>query len=187
MAWPDRLGTDRLVLRRPVAADASALFEEYTQDHEVTRYLTWRPHSSLDDTRAYLARCQAGWNAGTDLTWAITLAGDDRPIGMIGLRARAAMADMGYVLARRYWGRGLMTEAATAIVTLALGNPMVYRVWAVCDVENHASARVMEKAGMTHEGVRRRWIVHPNVSPQPRDVHCYARVRAVRDAPEAVE
>jgi ribosomal-protein-alanine N-acetyltransferase len=177
MLWPERLVTDRLVLRRPVADDAAALFEEYARDAEVTRYLTWRPHARLDDTQAFLARCESGWKAESDLTWALTFPDADRLIGMIGLRPRGHMADIGYVLARPYWGHGLMPEAGRAILDVALGDPAVHRVWAVCDVENRASARVMEKIGMTHEGMLRRWIVHPNISTLPRDVHCYARIR----------
>lgn len=177
MPWPELLETDRLVLRRPTAADAPTILEEYAQDPDVTRFLTWRPHSRIEETKAYLTRCQAGWDAGTELTWALTLSGEDPLIGMIGLRPRTHTADIGYVLARRYWGRGLMPEAATAVVELALGRLAIQRVWAVCDVENHASARVLEKVGMEYEGVLRRWIIHPNVSAEPRDVHCYARLR----------
>jgi len=178
MHWPDRFQTQRLVLRRTTAADAPAIFEGYAQDPEVTRYLVWRPHDTIDDTRAYLAKCDAGWDAGTELTWALTLTGQERLIGMIAARPRNHMVDLGYVLAREYWGRGLMSEAAAAIVDLAFRDPAVHRVWALCDVDNHASARVLEKAGMSHEGVLRRRIIHPNISPDPRDVHCYARIRS---------
>ena len=103
--------------------------------------------------------------------------GEDQVIGMIGLRPRGSKADIGYVLARPHWGRGLMTEAGRAIVDLAFADPAVYRVWAVCDADNAASARVMEKLGMTLEGTLRRWIVHPNVSDAPRDALCYSRIR----------
>jgi [ribosomal protein S5]-alanine N-acetyltransferase len=178
MHWPERFQTERLVLRRPTAGDARAIFEEYAQDAEVSRYLMWRPHSDLDETIAFLARCQIGWDGGNDLSWAITLAGDDRTVGMIGARPRGHMADIRYVLARRLWGQGIVAEAARAVVKTALRDPSVHRVWAVCDVENRASARVLEKVGMTHEGVLRKWIVHPNISPSPRDVHCYARLRS---------
>lgn len=178
MHWPERIETERLVLRRPVATDARAIFEEYAQDPEVSRYVMWRPHANLDETIAFVARCQAGWDAGNDLSWAITLAGDDRAVGMIGARPRGHMVDIGYVLARRLWGRGITAEAARAVVETAFRDPDVHRVWAVCDVENRASARVMEKIGMTHEGVLRKWIVHPNLSRSPRDVLCYARLRS---------
>jgi hypothetical protein len=85
--------------------------------------------------------------------------------------------EFGYVLARPWWGQGLMTEALTEIVHWALRQPSVFRIGAVCDVENTGSARVMAKAGLIQEGRLRRWLVHPNVSDEPRDCFSYARVR----------
>lgn len=55
----------------------------------------------------------------------------------------------------------------------------LWRIWGVCDIDNQASARVLEKVGMQKEGVLRRWISHPNVSSEPRDCLCYSRVRGV--------
>ena len=70
-----------------------------------------------------------------------------------------------------------MTEVVRAVADWALAQPEVHRVWAVCDVDNLASARVLEKAGMECEGRLRRWFLHPNVSAAPRDCWCYARVK----------
>jgi RimJ/RimL family protein N-acetyltransferase len=70
-----------------------------------------------------------------------------------------------------------MTEAVRAVVEQALGLPHIYRVAAICDVENVASARVMEKVGMLREGVLRRAVLHPNISAEPRDAYIYARTR----------
>ena len=70
-----------------------------------------------------------------------------------------------------------MSEAAGAVLREALAQPQVFRVDAVCDVANGASARVLEKIGMQYEGVLRRYIVHPNVSDEPRDVRMYAATR----------
>jgi RimJ/RimL family protein N-acetyltransferase len=53
----------------------------------------------------------------------------------------------------------------------------IYRVWATCDVENLASAHVLEKAGMQKEGILRRYILHPNISPEPRDSYCYSVIK----------
>ena len=177
MNWPVVVETERLVLRHPTGRDAPAIYDGYARDPDVVRYLTWRPHRSIADTFAYLDVLRSGWDAGTDRTWALTMRGEDQVIGMIGLRPRGSKADIGYVLARPHWGRGLMTEAGRAIVDLAFADPAVYRVWAVCDADNAASARVMEKLGMTLEGTLRRWIVHPNVSDAPRDALCYSRIR----------
>ena len=58
-----------------------------------------------------------------------------------------------------------------------MAQPLVFRISAVCDVENVGSARVLEKSGFVREGVLRRWMMHPNVSNEPRDCYSYARVR----------
>lgn len=68
-------------------------------------------------------------------------------MGMIEARMDGHRVELGYVLARAFWGNGYMPEAAEAIVTWALNQPEIYRVWAVCNTENTASARVLEKVG----------------------------------------
>ena len=60
------------------------------------------------------------------------------------------------------WGRGLATEATAAVFDAAREIDDVARFWATCDVDNRASARVLEKLGMREEGVLRRWSERPN-------------------------
>ena len=86
-------------------------------------------------------------------------------------------AQIGYVLARPYWGRGYMPEAARAVVAHGLGALGRYRVDAYVDFENVQSARVLEKAGMLLEGRLRRYTVHPNLHSGPRDVLMFAACR----------
>jgi RimJ/RimL family protein N-acetyltransferase len=90
---------------------------------------------------------------------------------------REHAAEIGYVLTRRYWGRGYVTEAAKAVVDWAGSLDSIFRVWAICDLENIGSARVLEKVGMERDGIVRRWIMHPNVSAEPRDCYMYSKVR----------
>lgn len=175
--YPPLIRTERLVLRRPRLDDAPAVFEEYASDPAVTRYMIWPTHTSVRDAEAFLPLCDAGWSSGQELSWAITVPPGDRVVGMIGLRPLEFKADLGYVLARRLWGHGIMPEAAGAVLRVALQDPRVWRVWAMCDVDNRASARVLEKIGMTYEGTLRRYIIHPNISSEPRDTLVYARVR----------
>ena len=174
MEPPETIETERLRLRLPALEDAEAIFAQYAQDAEVTKYLTWRPSVSVDETRRHLELALAAWKEGKAFHWAITPKKDDRVLGMVGLRVDGSKVELGYVLARAYWGRGYMTEAVRAVVNRALNEGGVYRVWAVCDIENFASARVLEKAGMAREGLLRRWSVHPNISEEPRDCWCYA-------------
>lgn len=177
---PERLETTRLVLRRPVMTDARAMFENYSRDPEVTRYLQFRPHPHIDETRAFLRRCAGVWRRGTAFPWVIVLRDSGELAGGIEIRPEAGAGhriEIGYILARRHWGQGYMTEALRAVSDWALAQPGVHRVWAECDVENVGSARVMEKAGFEREGVLRRWAVFPNRGDVPRDVVRYSRVR----------
>ena len=96
---------------------------------------------------------------------------------MIDLRIEGHRADFGYVLGRDYWGQGYATEALQAVVEYALSQDSIVRVWAVCDVENTASARVMEKAGLKREGILRKYIINPHISDEPRDCYCYSIVK----------
>ncbi len=97
---PESIETPRLVLRRAVPEDASAIFEQYARDPEVTRYLTWRPNESVEQTQDFLRRSADSWERGVAFPWAIVPKGETRPIGMIDLRPQDHRVEIGYVLAR---------------------------------------------------------------------------------------
>ena len=174
---PDKFHTARLVLRPIVLDDAGAIFDAYAQEAAVTRFVIWRPHRSRSDTEAYVAQCIAT-PPNVSRTYVILdrRRGDLR--GAFAVRQAAPhRLDFGYLLARPWWGRGFMTEVLTDIVNWALQQPPIFRIGAVCDVENLASACVMEKAGLVREGLLRWWLMHPNVGDEPRDCLSYAPVR----------
>jgi RimJ/RimL family protein N-acetyltransferase len=168
---------DGFVLRKPEPKDAEAIFRNYTQDPEVTRYLVWTPHRTLQDSAEWIRHCIEAFDAETNLTYVIAEAGTDEAVGMIGAKVTGHQAVVGYVLTKRYWGRGIMTQALTALGDELLSRPAVYRVYALHDVDNPASGRVMEKAGMVYEGLLRRAGIHPNISDEPRDSKLYARTK----------
>ena len=171
---PKSLKTERLRLRKAKLSDAEAIFRQYARDAEVAKYVSWRAHKDIEETREYVRMCLLAWDVGKAFHWVIERREDRELLGMMIARVAGEKWELGYVLARRYWGRGYMTEALKGIITWAIRQRDIYRVWAVCDVDNAASARVMEKAGMQREGVLRRWSVHPNISSEPRDSFCYA-------------
>jgi len=177
MKAPEVLETNRLRLRRSVEADAQAIFGAYAQDPEVTKYLAWRRTGNIDDTRNTLRNATHAWEEGKAFHWVILRKQDDQLLGMVGARVDEHKVELGYVLAQKFWGQGYMTEAVKALVDWALKQDGIYRVWAVCDIENAGSARVMEKAGMKREGILRRWSVHPNRSSEPRDSYCYSKTK----------
>ncbi|WP_421724847.1 GNAT family N-acetyltransferase [Bauldia sp.] len=178
MDFPDRIETPRLALRKLREDDADAIFHGYAADAEVSRLMTWLPHQTLADTKEYLRGALDRWSDGSEYSYAIEWL--DEPsalLGAISLRPRAAAVSFGYVLKRSVWNQGIGSEALTTLVDLSLARPNVFRAEAFCDVDNLASARVMEKAGMRFEGILRRYIVHPGISPEPRDCRMYAKVR----------
>jgi ribosomal-protein-alanine N-acetyltransferase len=175
---PNNFQTARLVLRPIALKDAGAIFNAYAQDAAVTRFVIWRPHRSQRDTEAYVAQCIAAHPDVSRTYVIVTRSGSDDLLGAFTLRQPAShRCDVGYVLARPWWGQGLMTEVLTEVVNWTLRQPSIFRIGALCDVENIGSARVMEKAGLVREGLLRRWLMHPNVSDEPRDCLSYARVR----------
>ena len=177
MRPPEILYTERLTLRMPCLSDAGAIFNAYAQDAEVTRYVLWELHKSVQETEQFLLDCVAAWNGSVRFPWVITLRGGGELVGMIEMRINNFKANVGYVVARGYWQRGIASEALHPLVEWALSQGSIYRVWALCDVENVASARVLEKAGMKVEGRLRRNTVHPNIAREPRDSYCYAIVK----------
>jgi len=183
---PIAIETERLRLRLPTHFDAAAIFD-YARDPEVTRFTNWAAHPSMAVTHAFLDDCAAKIATGEELSWVLTVPPDDTAIGMVSVRVRGHSVDFGYALNRRFWNLGYGTEAARAVVEWALGLESTYRVWATCDVDNPASARVLEKVGLTREGVLRCWEVRPNLSPEPRDAYVYARVRRAASPPLAAD
>lgn len=175
---PRSFETDRLLARLPRASDAALLFSAYTSDPTVSRFMMWTPHQSVTETERFIGDCIAGVKTG--MRFPYVLSAKDKPndpIGMLEARALQHTVDLGYVLAPRYWGQGLMPEAVRGLTEWALSQERFYRVQAFCDVENKASQRTLEKAGFVQEGRHERYVVHPNLSPEPRACYMYGRCR----------
>ena len=171
----DFLETPRLRLRRPRAADAASVFQRYASDPQVTRYLGWPTHKSVDDTDGFLAYCDSEWERWPVGPYLVESGVDGRLLGSTGLGFETPeQAATGYVLARDAWGQGYATEALSAMRDLArsLG---VRRLYALCHPEHRASHHVLEKCGFLREG---RLLAHaefPNLAPGVQaDVFCYA-------------
>lgn len=169
--------TERLLLRRPTEADAPAVFERYGRDADVARYMSWKPHQSIDDTLIFLRRIISDNAAGRSRGYLIFASDAGTLLGSIGGAIEGHRMQFGYLLARDAWKKGFASEAATCFVSAMLATPAITRVQAFCDVDNQASARVLEKAGLKLEGTLHRYLTLSNLGSQPRDVFLYAKVR----------
>src|SRR5215471_6479909 len=142
MMLPETFETARLRLRPVARTDIDPIFVGYAQDAEVTRYLIWRPHRNRGETQAYVEHCLAT-PPTIERTYVLVGRDDNVLRGAFALRQRAPhRLDCGYVLARRWWRQGLISEVLTEVSGWALRQPSVFRIGAMCDVENIGSARV---------------------------------------------
>lgn len=151
--------TERLVLRRYRVDDAEDMYNNWTSDPEVTRFLSWPTHTSLDFTKDLLEKWVTYYDEGRTYNWGITQKGEDHVIGNIAVverDERTCSYEIGYVLSKRYWGRGIMPEALKAVIRyLFEGESDLMRVYATHDLRNAKSGRVMQKAGMHFDGILR--------------------------------
>ena len=186
MKAPETIRTERLLLRKPVSGDADDIFERYASDAEVTRYLAWPMHTTVDDTRAFLEFSDAEWDRWPAGPYLICALADGHLLGSTGLAFEDPFrATTGYVLAKDSWGQGFATEALLAMRALAadLG---VEQLYAVCYPEHQPSRRVLEKGGFEFEGMLRQFAEFPNLHPGVvEDVVSYAWIAPDHPSPDS--
>lgn len=149
------LRTTRLLLRPIVAADADSLFPLFSDD-DTMRWWSSGPFRRVADFAAWLTR-------GDGIGWAVCL--DAEPVGRIDLiERRPHVAEIGYLLAREHWGRGLAREAITAVIEQGFGPLGLRRIFADTDPDNAASVGVLAALGFVFEGrLREEWETHIGV------------------------
>lgn len=145
--------TQRLLLRPYVQGDEAAMFANWANDPEVTRYLTWAPHGNISVTTELIAQWEARYMSDTVYHWGITLDGElIGDIAVVTWSEPNESAELGYCLARRFWGQGIMTEALGSVMRYLFHTIGFHRITLKHDAQNPASGRVMEKAGLLYEG-----------------------------------
>lgn len=153
------LQTSRLLLRPCRESDAEAMYRNWASDPEVTRYMTWQAHESIEATREICALWEKESVRQDFYQWAIVLKELDEPIGSISvvrINEKYAWAELGYCIGRAWWGQGITAEALRAVIKYLLREVGFRQVIAEHDVNNPNSGKVMRKAGMKQEGILRR-------------------------------
>ena len=154
-----RIETDRLILRRYKIEDADAMYKNWASDSEVTKFLTWQPHPSVDVSRSIIENWLKKYSDEKYYQWAIVLKDNgNEPIGDISvgnMNEDISMVHIGYCLGRAWWRRGIMSEALKAVTNFMFDTVEVNRVEARHDPRNPNSGKVMQKCGMKYEGTLR--------------------------------
>jgi RimJ/RimL family protein N-acetyltransferase len=157
-----KINTKRLMLREIIQEDFQGV-HDYASDPETVKYMPFGPNTE-EETREFIQRNlkRQQEDPRTEYGFGIILKEEDRFIGACGIHGVTEIqASIGYILNRRFWGKGYATEAAKGLVDFLFRELGVHRVFATCDPDNHASIRVLEKVGMSLEGrLRENVIIH---------------------------
>ena len=152
------LETDRLILRPFKIEDAEEVFNNWASDDEVTKYLTWPTHSSVEMSRSYMEFCINGYNEKNVYQWGMELKNSHELIGNISVVKiidEIDSVELGWVIGRKWWGNGYTAEAAERLLEFFFTEVSVNRICAGHDIDNPNSGRVMQKIGMKYEGTLR--------------------------------
>lgn len=153
-----RIETTRLILRTFVLEDAEAMYRNWANDSEVTKFLTWPPHESVQVTESILKDWVSQYERDDYYNWAIVPKELGEPIGSISSVKQddhIRMVHIGYCIGRKWWHQGIMSEALLAVMDFFFQEVGVNRVESRHDPNNPNSGKVMEKCGMKFEVTRR--------------------------------
>lgn len=145
--------TDNLLLRKFNINDASDMFNNWANDPEVTKYLTWNPHENIEKTTLIINKWIEEYNNPKTYRFAITLKKEHTLIGSIDVVDYINdFPEVGYCLSKTYWNKGYMTEALKAFTKHLFKNDFK-KILIEADVNNIASNKVIEKCGFkfTHK------------------------------------
>ena len=148
----------RVFLRKITPKDAQSIYDN-VKDKEIARYTENIPYPyPKTDTIKFIKRSDDKIKKGKGYTFGITLKEDDQVLGIVSLNSidhKNKSAELGYWLGKKYWGKGIISEAVRLILGFAFKNLKLHRVHAGVFEKNIASKRVLEKSGFKFEGLLR--------------------------------
>lgn len=150
--------TKRLMLRPFREEDAEPMFRHWAADPEVTKFLTWPPHETVEVSKQVIQSWIENYKDLNNYQWAIEWKEIHEPIGSISaVRTddRTEAATIGYCIGRNWWGRGITAEALQAVMEFFFDEVGMNCINACHDPRNPNSGKVMKKCGMTYEGTWR--------------------------------
>ena len=150
--------TEKLTLRRFTPDDAQAMFDTWANDERVTRFLTWGTHGTVDVTKFILNDWCNSYEKDDFYNWAIEFEG--KIIGNIACvetNENSERGEIGYCIGYDYWGKGIMSEAAKAVIDYLINEAGYNRLEISHATKNPASGKVAQKCGLTFEGIKRKY------------------------------
>lgn len=154
-----RLETERLYLRRLTVDDAKEAFENWCQDKDVCKYVTWDIHESLENTKALYNLWEKEYEQPDTFRWFVVTKENNEPIGTIDVVSKKYLpygtCEIGYCYKKSSWGKGYGTEALKRVIKFLFEECDADVIFAEYMTNNPGSGKVMAKSGMKYEGAVR--------------------------------
>lgn len=154
-----KIETDRLILRKFMMSDSNAMFNNWANDEEVTKFLTWPAHLSVEISEEILKDWLNSYANNNFYLWAIVLKNNtDKPIGsisVVNMDDEIDMLHIGYCIGRKWWHQGITTEAFEGVIQFLIEKVGAKRIESRHDPRNPNSGKVMLKCGLQYEGLMR--------------------------------
>ncbi|HHU27993.1 TPA: GNAT family N-acetyltransferase [bacterium] len=153
----EELETRRLILRKVSKKDINDIYE-YGSDEKVAKYVSWSTYNSIQDAQSFINHVLIKYETDNPYIWAIEDKKNKKMIGTIDfvtINKKENYGEIGYVLNRNYWNQGIMSEALNVIIDFGFNKLNLNKIRARCVKENIASSKVLEKAGMKFNCIKR--------------------------------
>lgn len=147
------LETERLILRGLKIEDAQDVFNNWTNDDAVTKFLRWNAHFNVEITKEWIKECELNMEDKTHYEWGIILKSSNKPIGSISAFLNENEPDryeVGYVLGQKYWRQGFAKEALKCVMEFLINEVGVKKFICLHAIENPASGVVMSHVGFKY-------------------------------------
>lgn len=152
-----QIETERLILRRFTLEDAEHMYRNWANDPEVTKYLTWPAHQTVETSRSVLENWVSSYDNSDFYQWCIQHKDIGEPIGSIGVvsvNEDVSSMEIGYCIGRTFWHQGIASEALRAVTEYLLKEAGAMRLECKHDTRNPNSGKVMKKCGYRYEGTK---------------------------------
>lgn len=146
--------TERLILRPLKLTDSEEIFNNWTSDAEVAKYMVWDVHKDVEETRTWVSHEVDKITSDNNYTWGIVLQETKELIGTISLlyKEEVKCFSLGYNIMKKYWGRGITTEAGRCVLDFGINVLNQKKFYCRHASENIGSMRVMTKLGFKYYG-----------------------------------
>lgn len=143
---------NKLILRKFKISDAKDMYDNWANDEDVTKYLTWKPHKDIEESREIISSWIKNYSKEDFYQWSICKLNDESigSITLMNVDVSKKSAFVGYCIGRKYWNKGYTSEALKLILKYAFEEARFRTIYAKHDVRNINSGRVMKSAGMKY-------------------------------------